>query len=267
MKPMKVSPLFLFLIALPAWANPVFQEKNGLLAIEAESTSSRLGKWKKKFDVADFTGECHLEFTGNKTESGPPESPLKYKFTISKGGKYSLLIRARKRLESKRADISNDCYVSLKGNFDTGGSAPIKVLKNETKLFGGDADKWGWARTLDTGGKKYPAEYLLEPGETYELTIHGRSKNFNIDRFLLVHESRDLRKEQQKNPPESKPVGPVVKERLAMQLTNKSGVTIKAELISLENGMLTFVAKGRRHTIKLDSLIEDNQKDIREWAE
>ncbi|MDA7888369.1 hypothetical protein N9A86_03190 [Akkermansiaceae bacterium] len=259
--------ILLFALTLPSWADPIFQEKGGLLAIEAESTSSPLGKWKKKFDVRDFSGECHLEFTGNKTESGPPNSPLKYKFTISKGGKYSLAIRSRKRLESKRADISNDCYISLKGNFDTGGKAPLKVLKEDTKLFGGDADKWGWAKTLDTDGRKLAAEYLLEPGETYQLTIHGRSKNFNIDRFLLVHESRDFRKEQQKNPPESKPAGPVIKERLSIQLTNKSGVTIKAELISLENDTLTFVAKGRRHRIKLDTLIEDDQKAVRKWAE
>ena len=259
--------LLILTLVLPASGSQVFQEKGGVLAIEAESTSSRLGKWKKKSDVDDFSGECHLEFTGNKTESGPPTSALKYKFTIFKGGKYSLAIRARKRLESKRADISNDCYVSLKGNFDSAGKTPLKILKDETKLFGGDADKWGWAKTLDTGGKKYAAEYLLESGETYELIIHGRSKNFNIDRFLFIHESRDFRKEQQKNPPESKPAGPAVKKRLAMQLTNKAGITIKAELVSLEGDSLTFVAKGRRHTIKLGDLVEDDQKAVREWAE
>ena len=44
-----------------------------------------------------------------------------------------------------------------------------------------------------------------------------------------------------------------------------SGVTIKAEFISLEDKALTFVAK-RRHSIRLDTLIDD-PKAVREWAE
>ena len=51
-----------------------------------------------------------------RTESGPPKSPLKYKLQINKPGKYTLAIRARKRLETGRADISTDCFVALKGD-------------------------------------------------------------------------------------------------------------------------------------------------------
>ena len=118
-------------------------EKKGIVVIEAESTKSRLGDWKKKTDVKGYTGECHLEFTGNKPENGPPKSPLKYKFKINKGGKYQLTLRARKRLETKRQDISNDCYIALKGDFSPGGEAPLKTLKSDTKMFGGNADGWG----------------------------------------------------------------------------------------------------------------------------
>lgn len=83
---------------------PGFQERGGLVVVEAESTTSHLGSWKKKTEVEDYGGECHLEFTGNKPELRPPKSPLKYRFRVSKVGKYQLSIRARKRLETKRED-------------------------------------------------------------------------------------------------------------------------------------------------------------------
>ncbi|MEM9237319.1 MAG: hypothetical protein AAGB14_11110, partial [Verrucomicrobiota bacterium] len=175
--------------AMACHAKPVFEERKGLVVIEAESTDSRLGKWKKKTDVEGYEGECHLEFTGNKTISGPPESPLKYRFKINKEGVYTLTLRARKRLETKREDISNDCYVALKGDFEAGGKAPLKTLRSDTKMYGGKPDGWGWAVMLDSNHKKFPPEYRLKAGETYELTIHGRSKNFNIDRIILFHES------------------------------------------------------------------------------
>ncbi|MGJ8644087.1 MAG: hypothetical protein ACSHX9_11805 [Luteolibacter sp.] len=195
----------LALIALPCQAaDPVFIEDDGIVVMEAESTDSKLGKWKKKTNIEGFTGECHIEFTGNKPESGPAVSPLTYKFKITKEGKYSLVIRAHKRLESERQDISNDCYVALKGNFESTGKTPMKLLENDTKLFGGTAEGWGWTQKLDEGHKKFPAEYSLKSGETYELTVSGRSKNFNIDSIMLVHESENLNKVRNSLPDESK---------------------------------------------------------------
>lgn len=255
--------------ALQAADDPVFLEKKGIVAMEAESTDSRLGKWVKKTDVADFSGECHLEFTGNSTISGPPDSPLKYHFRITKSGKYQLTIRARKRLETKREDISNDCYVALQGDFDEGGGAPLKALREDTKMFGGAADKWAWTMQLDANHKKFPAIYELKEGETYELTISGRSKNFNIDRILLVHEDENLRKVQQSNPPESELEGGVAESRIQpltrRQLTNADGKTIDAQLIEKAGDKLTIRVRGRTFRIDISSLSEEDQKFIRDW--
>ncbi|MDP4626463.1 MAG: hypothetical protein NWT08_15160 [Akkermansiaceae bacterium] len=202
MKTHFILPLTLIILPCQA-ADPVFIEDKGVVVMEAESTDSKLGKWKKKTDVEGFTGECHIEFTGNKPESGPAESPLTYKFKITKEGTYSLVIRARKRLETKREDISNDCYVALKGDFESTGKTPMKLLENDTKLFGGTAEGWGWTAKLDDGHKKFPAEYKLKSGETYELTVSGRSKNFNIDRIMLVHDSENMNKVRNSLPEES----------------------------------------------------------------
>ena len=244
-----------------------FLEKKGIVVIEAESTKSRLGDWKRKTDVKGFTGECHLEFTGNKPENGPPKSPLKYKFKINKAGKYQLTLRARKRLETKRQDISNDCYVALKGDFSSGGEAPLKTLKSDTKMFGGNADSWGWTRSLDSNHKKFPAIYQLKAGETYELTISGRSKNFNIDRILLTHTDANLREVQNDNPAESKTDGfsspkpsPPVR-----TLTNKKGQKVSAKLLSKSGDKVTIEVKGRKHEIEISTLSESDQAFINDW--
>lgn len=254
-----------------ALADPIFLEKGGIVAMEAESTSSRLGKWEKKTDVADYQGECHLEFTGNKTENGPPESPLKYEFMIQKAGKYSLTLRGRKRLETKRVDISNDCYVAVKGDFESGGAVPLKVLKSDTKMFGGKADGWGWTKQLDVSHKKYEAEYLFKDGETYELTIHGRSKNFNIDRILFVHEDVGLRDAWKDNPRESKTQdgglagNSTLRKSVERLLTDKEGRTVLAQLVSKDGDTLVTIIRGRRHEIAISTLSEEDQEFLLEW--
>ncbi|MGJ8697417.1 MAG: hypothetical protein ACSHYF_13960 [Verrucomicrobiaceae bacterium] len=267
---MKTALLILGSALILHGSDTVFVEKGGVVAIEAESTESSLKRWKKKTDVADFSGECHLEFTGNKPESGPPESPLKYHFKVNKPGNYQLTIRARKRLETKRSDISNDCYVALKGDFESGGKAPLKILKTDTKIFGGNADDWGWAGTLDFDHKKEPAIYTLVPGEIYQLTISGRSQNFNFDRFLLVHESENLRDLQRKNPPESKSEGgssdggllPTYPPRT---LTNKDGVAIEVKLVEKKGERIIVIFKGRRIEIEIATLSDEDRKFLKEW--
>lgn len=167
----------------------VFQGKGGLVIMEAESTKSSLDKWKKKTDVKDYTGESHIEFSGNKPANGPAISPLKYNFKVDKEGQYDLMIRGYKRLEGEERDKCNDVYVKLEGDFESAGKVPIELLKKETKIFGGHHKKWGWALKLDDKHKKYTPSYKFKIGETYTLTVYGRSQRFNIDRIIFKHVS------------------------------------------------------------------------------
>lgn len=175
--------------AQQAEAGPkVFTEKDGLVVMEAESTTSSKGKWEKKKDVEGFTGDGHLEFTGNGKNGGPATSPLKYRFTVKEDGEYQLFIRARKRLEGEPGDKCNDGYVKLTGKFEAGDGnrdAPKEILKKDTKLYGGDADKWAWASKLDANHKKYNPRYKLKAGEKYTLTLSGRSIRWNVDRIVF----------------------------------------------------------------------------------
>lgn len=262
---MKLALLATILTSSLFGKGPIFLEKGGIVAIEAESSASRKGDWKEKTDVKDFSGTCHLEFTGNSITSGPPKSPLKYQFKIKKAGKYQLTIRARKRLESKRHDLSNDCYVALKGDFEAGDGAPLKTLKTDTKMFGGEADKWGWTTQLDFDHKKASAIYDLKAGEVYEITISGRSKNFNFDRFLLIHESKDFRKTRTSNPKESKS-DDVEEELVIRTLTNTKGVEVEAELEKLEGETIHVKIKGTRYQLELDTLSAEDQEFLRKWA-
>ena len=186
-----------------SYAADVFQGKDGLLIIEAESTKSSKGKWKKKTTVEGFTGASHLEFTGNKPANGPAESPLKYRFTVDKDGNYQLLIRAFKRLEGEPEDRCNDCYVKLTGDFDSGSKAPLKMLKSDTKLYGGSHEKWVWTAKLDDNHKKFMPIYKFKAGEKYLLTISGRSQRFNMDRIVFKHDSVKNNKAKDPKQPES----------------------------------------------------------------
>ena len=173
-----------------------YNEVNGLVIMEAEHTTSNLDKWIIKTDVADYKGSGHLEFTGNSIVNGPPNSPLQYTFQINQTAYFRILIRARKRIDNHgEFDKSNDCYIRVAGDFDpspnaqevNNGAASLEILKEDTKIFGGKSDEWGKAFTLDIGGhdgKRVPV-YGFKAGETYTLTVSGRSKQFNIDRIVF----------------------------------------------------------------------------------
>ncbi|MEO1654643.1 MAG: gliding motility-associated C-terminal domain-containing protein, partial [Bacteroidota bacterium] len=173
--------------------NGVYTEQNGLVVIEAENTPSDYDLWILKTDVEDYKGTGHIEFTGNSITNGPPNSPLIYKFRINDGGEYQLILRARKRLETDRDDLSNDCYVRVEGdygpgsNVKDGGDARLETLKEDTKLFGGNDHSWGIAQKLDVhgGDGKRNAAYTFKAGNEYTLVVSGRSKNFNLDRFMF----------------------------------------------------------------------------------
>jgi hypothetical protein len=181
-----------------------FIEADGLVTIEAESTSSPPGSWRKKAAITNHTGSAYLEFTANNPESGPANSPLVYPFKITKPGLYFLHLHcAREDVTLKnelRNDVANDCYVRVEGDYTAGpkpgnrhgDNATLSLLKSDTKFFGGDADRFAWAfgNRLDPGGKtnKRVAVYHFKAGQTYKLVISGRSKLFKLDRIVFRHE-------------------------------------------------------------------------------
>ncbi|WP_144060272.1 hypothetical protein [Rhodopirellula sallentina] len=169
-----------------------FRESGGLVVMEAESTHSDLGDWVLKTDVEDYRGKGHIEFTANTKNGGNPKSPLQYRFTIEKPGTYQLSVRSRKRLEGEPGDKCNDGYFRVVGDFQANEKgAGIDILTVDTKLYGGNADSWGWAKMLDAHHKKHLPLYEFKAGETYTLVMSGRSIRWNVDQIVFRHESID----------------------------------------------------------------------------
>ena len=189
-------------------------ESGGLLIMEMENTESTLGKWVEINSgdanyVAGATGSGHLEFTGNTINGGTAASPLTYTFKINKGGTYYINLRARKRLDGAAGDKCNDCYIKVAGNFTSGSTHyDVGALKVDTKLYGGNANNWGWATNLDSAEADHvPAIYNFVAGETYTLTISGRSIRFNLDRIVFRHSSVALATARDAGQPESQREG------------------------------------------------------------
>lgn len=202
-------PIFCLFISL--WAHSLcaqqttWVEKDGYVIVESESTRSPLGKWAERTDNPNYTGTCHLEFTGNGINGGDPTSPLHYKFKINKAGVYELKFRCRKRLDGAANDKCNDAYVRVEGDYTSGGDASLDVLKEDTKLYGGPANGWGWSAKLDPHSGKVFAKYNFKSGEIYELVVSGRSIRYNIDRIVFVHSTANL--DQAATAPESDTLG------------------------------------------------------------
>ncbi len=196
--------------ALSATVPPgaVYQESGGIVVMEAERTPSPTGTGSNRWEVYEpgelnfvfgATGNAHLEFQGNSSNGGSPTTPLTYTFRIHQAGYYHLHLRARARLDGAPDDKNNDCYVKVAGldgaTFAAGPNAggdhlddaPLSLLNQDTKMYGGAPNTWGWANQMDAGGssnKRWPV-YRFNAGSTYRLTVSGRSIKFNLDRIVF----------------------------------------------------------------------------------
>jgi hypothetical protein len=192
-----IASLFVFALLVPlalgeskeeAKTANVFIEADGVVCIEAASTDSELGKWRKHSDasfkdwVAGFWGEACLQFVGNKEASGPPNSVLVYHIQINTPGKYKLALRGLEApLETGEGDKGNDCYVRMAGQPEWRGKFTKHVLL-------GPSYQWSWNVKSEYAHHKFTiAEYELDKG-IHRFEVAGRSKNFFLDRIVLYHD-------------------------------------------------------------------------------
>lgn len=190
--------LIVFLQSQFVISQKLYQEKEGLVLMEAENTLSTLDLWNKETSFEGFSGKGYIEFTANQPDGkGNFRSPLMYKFTITTPGDYALLIRSRSRLiPDERNDLANDGWVRVEGDYAVGAGGPpdMSWLNKDTKIFvskGGDG-KWGWATKLDINHVQPAAIYNFKAGQTYTLYLSGRSLRFNVDRILFVKTTNDV---------------------------------------------------------------------------
>lgn len=171
------------------------------IVFEADATNSDLDLWEKR--TPDHThyfggtvqapiGDDYLEFTGNNENGGTAKSPLVYKFTAPKTGKYRLGMRLLQNLEGAEWDKSNDVWIKLEGNFTSGNVFSTDDMKHNHKFYGRGKDKWGAGINMEghvNGEKKLvPAIYNFIAGEEYTFTMSGRAERTCID-YIIFYET------------------------------------------------------------------------------
>ncbi|MDZ8119126.1 PKD domain-containing protein [Pontiella agarivorans] len=188
--------------------NDIWIEKDGLVIFEAEDTRSDLGLWEELSTITPHLGTGYLDFMGNSAPGGPVNSPLEYRFHITKPGLYYLHMHVARVTVGDRTDVANDCYVRVDGDYtahpDAGtrwnDPATLSVLEEDTKLFGGKHNQFVWRAgpCLDpeSGSDKVIPIYHFKAGETYSLWMSGRSKWFKADRIMFRHADVDVTEAQ-----------------------------------------------------------------------
>ena len=224
---MKMKRVISTLLALGSLCSAqVYQENDGLVVMEMESTSSALGLWEQQSSLSGYSGDGYLQFLGNTFELGPPTSPLEFTFKINRAGLYYLHLHCAKETHEGRSDVANDCYVRVEGDYTAGpgphsghgDNAALSLLQSDTKYFGGASNSWKWENgqnssggngNLDPGGEsnKRVAVYDFKAGETYTLVVSGRSKFFRINRVVFRHSATSASVAQNLSTPESETSG------------------------------------------------------------
>ncbi|KLU06907.1 Choline-sulfatase [Rhodopirellula islandica] len=182
--------------ALPPTAgDKIFDEVDGTVIIEMESTQSPLGNWKKRTTLDPFTGSSYLEFMGNNPGVGAPDSPLNYDFQINTPGDYWISIRSHKRLTADdgvtaRSDMCNDCYVRVEGDYVSADpTLPLEWLQKDTKFWGNAADlNWkNWSsKVVGDHDMIKTVRYRFQAGKQYRLVVSGRAQRFSLDRIIIT---------------------------------------------------------------------------------
>lgn len=207
---LKILPVCLALVLLNnANAQEVLKDTckvtigENFIVFDAEATESPLDKWEliteeddRYYDndpIKPLSG-THLEFTGNDHNSGPPTSPLKYKFIAPKTGTYRLTMRMYQRLDGQPEDKCNDVYIRMTGNFTSGNSSYTTAdLKSNMKFWGRGINKWGNILNGENSSHvKQAVMYNLIEGEEYSFFMSGRAQRTNIDYILFFETSLGL---------------------------------------------------------------------------
>lgn len=187
--------LFFGLFGVSQAASTITQGSNYVVFEADDHTSSDLGEWVLRQNgdaeyLGDGIGDDYLEFTGNKSTTGSPNSPLVYKFTAPSTGIYQLSMRMYQNLEEdEESDIRNDVYVRLSGDFTSANAYSDTDLAEDMKFWGRAVRQWGSLYKGENGDHtKLEMVYNLKEGEEYTLTMSGRSQGTCID-YIIFYES------------------------------------------------------------------------------
>ncbi|WP_160148080.1 malectin domain-containing carbohydrate-binding protein [Rubripirellula obstinata] len=153
--------------------NPAFIEVDGVVVMEVESRAAT-DDWESEASITDFTGSGYYRWDGpnlyDQDQAGSL-GVLEYRVLITNPGTYQLRVRSHR--DDGTGTDSNDVWVKM----DSG---------NWKKIYSSVQGQWTWNTKFDQTGTNPDASYTLEPG-MHTFSIGGRSKDFRIDRVVLVN--------------------------------------------------------------------------------
>ena len=168
--------------------SPVFHESNGLVVVEVEAVPPgegwvlRQGSYALQGSntVEGYTGDGCYHFTLNQESNGPATGTMEYSIKITNAGSYRLYMRGMEApIETGEGDKANDCYVAMVGQ-----DGCLGTLTKFVRL--GNSFVWTYDIRSECSHHTFSDPvYDLSAG-IHTFQIAGRSKNFLIDRFVLI---------------------------------------------------------------------------------
>jgi len=221
-----VTVLILGCWTRPAPAQDVYQARDGIVVIEAESADVTSGWTEHAPSVSGIRGKALLSEGGDNicstsVTNAKGLTPLEYHFRITESGTYTLRLNIHKQVHCVdvanpsqldachdgakcvshgvqsdgdscpsdrcwRSDVSNDAFV----NIVTASGDPMNWVggtSDLTKLYGGSGTAYAWS-----GDKALDHDHQKHapnwdlPPGDYVLEIRYRSNGFSFDRLILV---------------------------------------------------------------------------------
>jgi hypothetical protein len=194
----------------------VFQEENGLVIIEAESTTG-YGSWHPDTVISGYLGNNYLLYNGPDYFNSPGNSVLTYHIHVDKVGTYRFQWRSRIAKGTSNTD-HNDSWLRIPD------ASKFYAQKSSDTLYphgsgmspnpdGAGANGWfkiyqnalsGWTWNTSTNDHD-PYSIFAEFDSTgiYTIEISGRSNGHAIDRIVLYHSDISSANALDLNMPES----------------------------------------------------------------
>jgi len=160
----------------PVVTSPVPVVNSSVIRLEAESADRTGTRW----ELEDPTYLVYRN--ANSFTSVPDVEFLEYQFTAPATGTYQLRLRARAIQQTPgRNDLHNDAWIKMDGNPVNG----VIDVRDFTKVFTSGDGNWHIGGTAQTTVNS-PFRQNLNGGQTYTLTVAGRSQGYGIDYFEVL---------------------------------------------------------------------------------
>lgn len=176
-----------------------YQERNGLVVIEAENFTGETGNWVKETSSQPFTGTSYIRWNGSNNFSTPGVGVINATFTIQNPGEYRVQIRNKVGHGSNTTE-SNDTWLKFPGVNDFYGRSgthkvypkgsgltpnPEGASKNGwLKMYCHGTTNWSWnSKTNDND--PYPVYVNFATAGEYTISLSGRSQHHCVDRIVL----------------------------------------------------------------------------------